>query len=107
MITGRDRVALLSGSGVKLLRNRAVIRHRTFNKRAFRVYDILPVENVCGSHVNIRHVLIGIRDCVHSKLAVNLAENVQAGLQDLEDFESEAEQPEEDMLNDELNDYGI
>ena len=38
---------------------------------------------------------------------VNLAENVQAGLQDLEDFESEAEQPEEDMLNDELNDYGI
>lgn len=38
---------------------------------------------------------------------VNLAENVQAGLQDLEDFESEAEQPEENMLNDELNDYGI
>ena len=38
---------------------------------------------------------------------VKLAENVQAGLQDLEDFENDAVHPEEEMLNDELNDYGI
>ena len=38
---------------------------------------------------------------------VKLAENEQAGLQDLEDFENDAVHPEEEMLNDELNDYGI
>jgi cell division protein FtsW len=39
---------------------------------------------------------------------VKLAENVQAGLQDLEDFENgEVHPEEEEKLNDELNDYGI
>ena len=38
---------------------------------------------------------------------VKLAENVQAGLKDLEDFENGEVHPEEEMLNDELNDYGI
>ena len=38
---------------------------------------------------------------------VTLAENVQAGLQELEDFESGSQEPDEEMLNDEMNDYGI